>query len=163
MVETEQRNERKQDTSISWEAQEYVQGDKNTGWYVGLVFVGLLLSLLSIWLQWWTFTALIVLSVVVLLIYSSRPPRTLKYALSKEGLQEGEKLYKYDEFKSFGVLRDDKRFAIVLIPRKRFAAAVTVYFPEAEGEKIVDMFGMRLPMEKVELDFLDKIVRILRI
>jgi hypothetical protein len=40
---------------------------------------------------------------------------------------------------------------------------MTVYFPEAEGEQIVDFFGERLPMEEVKLDFLDKLVRWLRI
>lgn len=163
MVETEQKNDKKQDVNVSWEAQEYVQHDKNAGWYVALIFVGLLLVLLSVWLQWWTFTALIILSVVALMMYAMRPPRVLNYSLTKEGLKEGEKLYKYEEFKSFGILKDDKRFAIVLMPRKRFAVAVTVYFPEADGEKIVDMFGMRLPMEEVKLDFLDKVVKKLRI
>ena len=54
-------------------------------------------------------------------------------------------------------------FAIVLTQRKRFALRVTVYFPQKDGEKIVDAFGARLPMEEVKLDFLDKIVNFLRI
>jgi hypothetical protein len=40
---------------------------------------------------------------------------------------------------------------------------VTVYFPKEKGEEIGDMFGARLPMEQVKLDFIDKIVRRLRI
>ena len=42
-------------TEISWEAEEYIVRDKNAGWYVGMVVVGLLLSALAIWLQAWTF------------------------------------------------------------------------------------------------------------
>ena len=38
-------------TEISWEAEEYIVRDKNAGWYVGMVVVGLLLSALAIWLQ----------------------------------------------------------------------------------------------------------------
>jgi hypothetical protein len=38
-----------------------------------------------------------------------------------------------------------------------------VYFPEKQGEEIVDMFGLRLPMEEVKLDMIDKLVRLLRI
>jgi hypothetical protein len=59
-------------------------------------------------------------------------------------------------------MQHDKKFAIVLMPRKRFSLAVTVYFPEAKGEEIVDVFGARLPMETVKLDLIDKIVRKLR-
>ena len=148
---------------VNWEAQEYVARDKNAGWYVGLVVVGLGLAALAVWLQQWTFLALVVVSVVAILVYALRPPRMLHYSLSNKGLSEGNKLYSFAQFKSFGVMRDDKRFSIVLIPKKRFSPRVTVFFPESQGEQIVDMFGERLPMEEVKLDLLDRLVRFLRI
>lgn len=148
---------------VEWQAEEYISHEKNAGWYVGLVAVGLVLSGVSVWFRWWSFTALIAVAVFALVVYSVRPPRKLRYALDSDGLVEGDKLYKYEDFKSFGVLRDGAHFAIVLTPRKRFSPAVTVYFPEASGEKIVDAFGMRLPMEEVRLDMLDKLVKFLRI
>ena len=150
-------------TEISWEAEEYIVRDKNAGWYVGMVVVGLLLSALAIWLQAWTFLAVIVLSVVALLVYTLRPPRMLHYYLTERGLSEGEHLYNYDDFKAFGVLKEGQHFAIVLTPRKRFSPRVTVFFPEAQGEAIVDAFGARLPMEEVRLDVLDRLIKFLRI
>lgn len=150
-------------TVINWEGQEYVQRGKRAGWYVGLSIFSLGLVGLSIWLQWWTFTALVVLSAVTLIIYTVRPPRTIHYSLSAKGLTEGGRLYSYEDYRSFGVMKDEERFAIVLMPRKRFSPAIIVYFPEKQGEEIVDMFGLRLPMEDVKLDILDKIVRMLRI
>ena len=72
-------------------------------------------------------------------------------------------MYVFSDFRSFGVLNEDNHYSIVLIPKKRFAPRVTVYFPETEGEQIVDVFGARLPMEPVKLDLLDKLVRFLRI
>ena len=150
-------------TEISWEAEEYIVRDKNAGWYVGMVVVGLLLSALAIWLQAWTFLAVIVLSVVALLVYTLRRPRMLHYSLTERGLSEGEHLYNYDDFKAFGVLKEGQHFAIVLTPRKRFSPRVTVFFPEAQGEAIVDAFGARLPMEEVRLDVLDRLIKFLRI
>ena len=151
------------ETIVNWEAQEYVAREKNAGWYVGLTVVGLAFAALAVLLQQWTFLALIVVSIVAIVVYSSRPPRMLHYSLSSKGLSEGNKLYDFDQFKAFGVMRDDKRFSIVLTPRKRFSPRVTVYFPEAQGEQIVDMFGARLPMEDAKMDLLDKLVRFLRI
>ncbi len=148
---------------VSWEAEEYIVRDKNSWWYVGLIAVGLLLSALAIWLQAWTFLVVVILSVVALMIYAMRPPRVLRYTLSDKGLSEGDKLYNYDDFKAFGILREGDHFAIVLTPRKRFSPRVTVFFPEAQGEEIVDAFGMRLPMEEVKLDMLDKLIKFLRI
>lgn len=147
---------------VNWEAEEYVQADKNAGWYVGLVVVSLALGALSVYLKWWTFTALIVLSAIALVMYSLRPPRKLHYSLTSKGLSEGNRLYSYEEYRSFGVYQDGKHYAIMLTPRKRFSPRVTVYFPKESGEKIVDAFGARLPMEEVKLDFLDRMVKFLR-
>ena len=150
-------------TTVKWEAEEYITHDKNAGWYIGLAIVGIALVALSIWLRWWTFTALVVLCVVSLLIYVIRPPRKIKYSVNVKGLTEGEKTYNFEDYRAFGILQDDTNFAIVLMPRKRFSPAVTVYFPKEKGEEIVDIFGARLPMEEVKLDLIDKIVRKLRI
>ena len=148
---------------IAWEAQEYIPHDKNVGWYIALVIVGLGFSALGVFMKWWSFVALIVVSVIALIVYSVRPPRVVKYAISGKGLKEGNKTHNFEDFKSFGVINDGGHFAIVLTPRKRFSPRVWVYFPENQGEQIVDAFGARLIMENVKLDFLDKVVRTLRI
>lgn len=148
---------------ITWEAEEYIVRDKTAWWYVGLVAVGLILAGISVWLQWWSFLVVVVLSVVALMIYAMRPPRVLRYSLSNKGISEGSKLYEYSEFKSFGILHEGNNFAIVLTPMKRFSPRMMVFFPEAQGEEIVDAFGNRLPMEEVKLDVLDKLIKFLRI
>ena len=152
-----------ENTKVEWEAEEYIARDKGAGWCIGLIIVALVLVGVSVWLQWWTFIALVVVSAVALIVYAVRPPRKLKYSLSKKGLTEGNRTYDYDNFRAFGVVRDGANFAIVLIPRKKLSPSVKVYFPENKGEEIVDMFGMRLPMEEVKQDLLDKLVEFLRI
>ena len=149
--------------TINWEAEEYIVREKNAWWYVGLVAASLVFVGLAILVQAWTFLAVIVLSVVALLVYTLRPPRILRYTLTNKGLSEGEKLYDYAEFKACGIIREGNHFAIVLTPRKRFSPRVTVFFPESQGEEIVDAFGARLPMEEVKLDLLDKLIKFLRI
>ena len=65
-------------TDISWEAEEYIVREKTTWWYVGLIAVGLVLAGVSVLLQWWSFLVVVILSVVSLLIYATRPPRMLR-------------------------------------------------------------------------------------
>ncbi len=149
--------------NISWEAEEYVARDKNAGWYVALILVGLLIMAAAVWIKWWTFAALIVVSVIALIVYFVRPPRMLKYTLTAKGLKEGKRVFNFGDYRAFGVINDRGHYAIVLTPIKRFSARVWVYFPEQQGEKIVDAFGAKLPMEEVRLDVIDKIVRALRI
>lgn len=155
--------DKKQSTAVRWEAQEYITHDKNAGWYIGFSIVAIALIALAVWLKQWVFIAVIVLSFISLIIYEVRPPRKIQYSVDGKGLTEGEKVYNFDDYRAFGILQDDTNFAIILMPKKRFAPAVTVYFPKEKGEEIVDVFGARLPMEEVKLDFMDKIIRKLRI
>lgn len=151
------------DELINWEAREYIVQERNVGWWVGFALVVLVLAAIALFMKLYSFLVVIVVAAIALVVYVTREPRTLHYSLSKDGLSEGNNLYAFDEFKSFGILNEDNHYSLVLMPKKRFAMRVTVFFPEAEGEQIVDMFGARLPMEPVKLDLLDKMVRWLRI
>jgi len=117
----------------------------------------------SIFTKAWSFTALIVVMVVLLIVYTRRPPRELAYSLTDEGLTVDGKLYQFSGFKSFGIIRDGEAFSVMLIPVQRFQPGVTVYFPEEAGEDIVDMLGSRLPMKELHLDVVDRVVRLLRL
>jgi len=150
---------------VTWSAQEYVHSDRGGWWVVLFVLVVLgLVAVSTFLLKSWSFSALIVVMAITLVIYIRRAPRTLTYALSPaQGLYVGERLYHFDEFKSFGLIQDGPHYSIMLIPRKRFSAGVSVFFPDEVGERIVDILGQRLPMENLKLDVVDVIVRKLRL
>ena len=150
---------------VTWTAQEYVHLDKSPLWFVIFIFVVLgFIAVDILLLKSYTFSVLVVVMAIAVVIYTRRPPRTLTYALSaQQGLYVGERLYLFDEFKSFGLIRDNEHHSIMLIPRKRFSPGVSVYFPEASGEQIVDILGSRLPMEELKLDIIDIVVRKLRL
>lgn len=153
------------DTPVTWTAQEYVHLDKSPMWFV--LFVIIVLGLISVdifLLKSYTFSALVIVMAIAVIIYTRRPPRALTYALSaKQGLYVGERLYHFEEFKAFGLIKDGEHNSIMLIPTKRFSPGVSVYFPEEAGEQIVDILGQRLPMEDLKLDVIDIVVRKLRL
>jgi len=148
---------------ITWDAEEYITKSHNGWWYFGLAVVTIGLGALAIWLQGWTFLALIIVSAITVLVFNLRPPRKIHYSLNHEGLKEGKIKHPFADFKAFGIVKEDSHYSAVLIPKKRFGLSVKVYFPEGSGEAIVDALGARLPMEEVKPDFLDKIVNFLRI
>jgi hypothetical protein len=150
---------------VTWTAQEYVHADRSPLWFIlfALVVIGLI-SLDVFMFKSWTFSLLVIVMAIALVIYIRRPPRLLTYSLSPaQGLYVGERLYHLDDFKAFGLIQDGGHFSIMLIPRKRFSPGVSVYFPEDAGERIVDILGQRLPMENLKLDLVDVIVRKLRL
>ena len=148
---------------VSWQAEEYIVRDHHLGWYIGLIIIAITLSALAIFLSGWTFLILIILSVITILIYSLRPPRKIHYKLDNKGLAEDKIFHKYEDFRAFGILNEGSHYSAILIPKKRFSLQVKVYFPEGNGENIVDLLGNHLPMEEIKPDFLDKIVNFLRI
>ncbi|MCA9338835.1 hypothetical protein KC939_00630 [Candidatus Saccharibacteria bacterium] len=152
------------DPTISWEASEYIYREKDFLWFLALGIITLAFLAFSIFiLNSWTFAVLIAVMAAALIVYSRRPPRTLQYTLSPEGLNTGQKLHSFKEFKAFGVVQDGPIYSIMLVPTKRFAPMMNVYFAAEDGEKIVDIFGHHLPMEQLKLDFVDTLMRKLRL
>ena len=152
-----------QASQVSWDAEEYIKREHNAWWYVGLAIVTLGLSALAVWLQGWTFLILIILSAITVLVMNLRPPRKIHYQLTSKGLTEGNQKHLFENFRAFGILKEDDHYSAILIPKKRFGLNVKVYFPTTSGEAIVDALGAHLPMEEVKPDILDKIVNFLRI
>jgi hypothetical protein len=150
---------------VNWTADEYINTDKGWMWYALFVVIVLGLAAAGYFLMHAiTFSVLVVVMAAAVIVFSRRPPRTIQYTLSgKQGLYIGEKLYKFADFKAFGLLHEDGHNSIMLIPIKRFSPGVSVYFPEEAGEQIVDILGARLPMKELKLDFMDIIIRRLRL
>jgi hypothetical protein len=150
---------------VTWTAHEYIVMEKNGLWY--LIFAVLVIGFVALdvlLFHIWTLSALVIVIAISIIVYSRRPARIIQYALSiKQGLYIGERLYNFEDFKAFGLIRDGEHHSIMLIPTKRFAPGVSVYFPEEAGEKIVDILGARLPMENLKLDIIDVVVRQLRL
>jgi hypothetical protein len=149
---------------VHWSAREYIHHERNGLWFVifGLIVVALIALDLFIFKSY-TFTALVIVMAIAVIVYIRRPPRDIDYTLSDQGLYVSDKLYHFSDFKSFGVIQDGDHHSVMLIPTKRFSPGVSVYFPEEAGEKIVDVLGTRLPMESLRLDIIDIITRKLRL
>lgn len=149
---------------VHWQANEYISHDRNTLWFVVFALIVIVLMAVAIFLMnSITFAVLVPVMAVALIVYLRRPPRTIDYTLSRQGLHINDQLYSFSEFKGFGVIRDGHEYSVMLIPVKRFRQGVMVYFPEDSGEAIVDMLGARLPMLQLHMDMVDRIIRKLRI
>jgi hypothetical protein len=164
-VESDSKKQLASDEFVHWSAVEYINGEKNWLWFTAFAIIALLLIAADIFfIHSYTFSALVVVIVIAIIVFSLRPARMINYTLSgDQGLYIGEKLYHFSEFKAFGLVRDHGQHSIMLIPTKRFSLGVSVYFPEESGEQIVDILGARLPMENLKLDIVDIIVQKLRL
>lgn len=150
---------------VRWVADEYINNEKNSTWFVVFAVVVLAFIALDVFLiKSYTFSILVIVMAVAIIVMSRRPPRQVDYTLSgRQGLYIGEKLYHFNEFKAFSVIEDRGQHSIMLIPIKRLSPGLIFYFPNDVAEEIVDIFGARLPMENRNLDFIDILVQKLRL
>jgi len=149
---------------IAWNAPEGVRVQRGAVWYVlfAIVLVGLM-ALAILVFQNWTFAILLPIMAVALFVLSNNNPQTINYAISPKGIYIADTLHDFSEFRAFGLLHENDQHSILLLPGKRFSPGLTIYFSEAEGEKIVDMLGARLPMQEIKPDALEKFIRLIKL
>ena len=111
----------------------------------------------------YTFALLIPIMAVALIVSLQRPAALLNYSASHAEVVVGQRTYSYDTFRSFSVTAKPTQNWITLIPRKRFAMPIVMYFPEDVGEQLVDLIASHLPMSERKPDLLERLIIYLRL
>lgn len=151
--------------AVTWEAADYIHHEKTGSWFAAYALVVLALAAFVLFvLKDFVVLILLITMAIALFIFARRPARIVRYSLTPRGIHIGQEFHALTEYRSFGVIRDGDFYAIMLMPLKRFAPTTFVYFStEVEGEQIVDLLGTVLPMESAKLDWIDVIIRKIRL
>ena len=148
---------------ISWTASEFIDHNKNAGWYLALVLSGGALTAIVYFATRDIITsAAIVIATASFAIFASRKPRTLNYTLRSGGITIGEKVYPYTNFKSFSLKEEGAIRSIDLMPLQRFMPGLTIYCPPDQEDQIVDALIDYLPHEERGPDLVDRFMRKIR-
>ena len=154
---------------ITWTASESVEYQRKGGWYAVLISVvtviigGAIVLQIIFDIQLWSTAMLALVVFIAIMIVSRKKPRNLTYRLNTEGIYIEKKLYPWSSFRAFGITNEGALWTISLIPTKRFAMDVSMFIPADKGEKIVDVLGRILPMEKIRNNVVDNIARRLKL
>ena len=152
------------DAVVEWTASEFVAHEKGVGWYMVLMLAAALISAGLYLLTRDVFSVVVVvIMALALAVASARKPRVVNYRVDESGLTAGSKFYPYRAFKSFVMPEDGGPFAsIVLMPLKRFDFPVSAFLAPDSQDKVLDSLSKHLPMERGQLDGLEKLMRQLR-
>lgn len=149
--------------NVTWTASEFISHEKDAGWYAKLALASVLLTILIFILTKDKVTAGIILFVsVVLGFYANREPRQLPYRVDGQGVQIGERRYGYEQFRSFSVMPEGAFSCIVLMPLKRFAPIISLYYAPEDEERITTLLAKTLPFEERTHDPVDKFMQRIR-
>jgi hypothetical protein len=134
--------------SMSWQANEFIDHDRSTGWYILLIFgtVGLAAVMYLLVKDYFATGAILIVGVVTV-IYTSHKPKHQEYELSSVGIKIGEKSYDFSMFRSFSIVYEGEHTSIHLEPIKRYMPPMTVYFPPEKEQQITETIGNFLPFQ----------------
>lgn len=148
---------------IQWNASEFIDHQKNVGWFMLLAIVAVLFAAgLYIVTQDILSTAVVLIAAMAFGVYGRLKPRTLNYSLQAGSLKVGDKVYPYDDFRTFSVVQEGALSSIVLQPTKRFMPPLTIYFSPDDGEKIFDTLAAHLPHQDHAPDMVENLMRKIR-
>ena len=148
--------------AFSWQASEFVQHHKGAGWYAILLTVSAILIGVAAWLHSWLEIGVFIAVCAVVIVYARKPPRTLMYELSSEGIHIDGRLYAFTEFRSFAVMSDEEWQSIDLEPTKRLSPRVVMLFDPEDFDSIVGHLELHIPRQDRESDMVERITRYLR-
>lgn len=143
---------------IKWSASEFTQHEKNGGWYSMLIAGAIIVSVIVfiITREIISIVAIAVLAVAIG-IYGALKPRTLEYFINHDGISVGDKLYRFDQFKSFALIEGTAIPSIQLMPQKKLAIPLSIYLDPASLDDVIDVLGNYLPFEQKKRDFVDRL------
>jgi hypothetical protein len=155
ITSTNQNNE-----VLSWSGPEFISYEKNSTWYMYLILLSVILSVLD----YVIFKDIITIFVIIIFalvfsVYGSRKPKDIPFSVDNEGFTVGQKNYFYDEFRKFNILEEGNFVSINFMPLKRFALTASLYFPKEYQDKILAILNDKLPYEHQKPYLIDDLMR----
>jgi len=166
-VETVQTTQDSQPASssgaVGWEASEFIEHERGASWYFLLLLItAILAAAMYLLIKDYFAVAVTVVAGVVIAYYAGHKPKQISYEISSQGIRIGEKVYKYNQFRSFSVIREGDHNSISLEPTKRLMPPLSIYFSIDDEERIKDALGDRLPYEERKASVADRLAHRLR-
>jgi hypothetical protein len=148
------------DNAVDWSASEFIVHEKSPLWY--LILAGAT-SAVAAAIYFLTRDAISVVAVVILAavlgVAASRKPRIIEYRVDRGGITVGRQFHPYGHFKSFALIDEGAFTSVTVLPLKRFAMPLSIYFSPEDEPRIMDVLANHLPVEPGELDSIDRFMR----
>jgi hypothetical protein len=149
--------------TVSWTASEFIAHEKSAGWYINLAGAALLLAVLMyLFTRDMVSVVVVVVGAIFLGIFAARKPRQLDYVIDRHGVKIGAKQYGFQDFKSVSMVQESQFSAINLMPLKRFAPILTIYYAPEQEQQILTILADYLPLEEARPDRVETLMRRIR-
>ena len=157
---TKEKNEKKNETEITWRAAEYDHFEKSGSWYLIVGGVSLVLLIISLWQGNFFFAIFILLAAIMVVTFGNRRPAVLEFGLNQEGCNMGRgNFFKYDQLESFSLRSRPGRLDEIIFKKKTsFNPYARIPVDSQTAEKIKIFLVQKLPEEEYKDSLLDILV-----
>jgi hypothetical protein len=133
---------------ISWQHYEHAHKEKTIDWFwiVGIVAFGGVI--LSVFFRNFLFALIIILFTAISFVLVTKPPRLLKFEISRKGIRAGNVLHPYSMFESFWIEDTEYDDKILLKSKKPLSPFIIIPFDSTQTNPEV--------IRDLLLDFLDE-------
>lgn len=147
--------------SISWVAPEYIHRPKSVDFLWGVGLLGLAGSVTAMIFGNVIFGIFIILSAVMLIIFSVKHPNEANFEINKDGILFDKEMHKYKNIKGFKIKEANPYSKLLIETNRYFLPLYTLPLPHELEDDVYNVLSQIIPEEDIEethsSKFMDKI------
>lgn len=133
---------------IKWQAPEYIYTEKGRDWYWVLGIIGLALIVVSVIMENYLFSVLLLISFLAIILHSHKLPLDLEYEINKNGIAVNGELESFTSFESYRVETEHVDSPKLLLKsHKLFQPLIAIHLDGADPDEISNYLAYFLPEE----------------
>lgn len=144
---------------LSWTAPEFEARSYSTRWFAVMVGFALLCVIAAIIAKNYFFLAFIALAFIVIVMYAKQPPRDILFAIAKEGVYIGRKVFSWKALKSFALIEKIGQNELSLETEKMLMPYIRIPLPETDTEALRTFLKKFIPESEHHESAADEIGR----
>lgn len=146
---------------FEWTAYEYIYHEHGSSWFLTTGGVAVLFIILGIFTKSYFFITFVALAFLVIVLYAKRKPQKINFAILKEGVRVGGRVYDFSGLKSFWIFEKDSEKELSLATDKTLAHFIRLPLGEADSNKVRGILSNFLSEEEHQEFISDQVAKIL--
>jgi len=149
---------------IEWETESFETHQRGWSWYVVVIIILLAVLAYTIYLRRWVLAGVTVMVGVVLYLSGRLRSEKIKCRIDSQGIAVGEKVFPYEQLKTFWISQSAGQLKLNLITTFRFMPVISVMITAELMDRLRQTLGGKLPEAPNRgEDWIDRINRWLKI
>ncbi|MFA5158318.1 MAG: hypothetical protein WC451_04010 [Patescibacteria group bacterium] len=130
---------------LYWQAIDFESHEKPSGWSAMVILVAIILAAIFVWMRLWLAVGVVIAAAFALISQANSRGRKRSYALYDQGVTVDDKVYAFDQFKSFWIFPYQERFIVRFELLRRFSLPLEMPIEDENPEQIRLFLSKHLP------------------